>query len=438
MVVQGTTAGGTAREDPVVRAVRGVMNKLTRRKFENLFQQLTGEGCGISTTHHVQRLTEMLQEKSASQHPFIPMYADLGVRLHNWVQINSPVSDLPGGGFRRMLVDQCQETFQQFLGWTQHSEEDEILRNKMKTKMVGNAKFIGELVGRGLVPSLVLFSCVGELLGHLGAEALETLSAMLMAVGPHYDTKPPWSRRRNQLAEVFTAVEQLCASGTLGFRTRCLLQDVLDARARSWAPQIGKEVPQIQYIEKLVDVPAQRTVEVPQVQKIQRTVQRTVEVPQIQKVQRTVEVPQIQFIEKFVDVPVIKKVEVPQIQKIQRRTVEGPQIQKVQRTVAVPQIQYVERIVDVPVQRTVEVPQIQEIQKHQEVIMIETLERVVDVPVINRWKCPRSRPSRKLWRSRRSRQWRGRSRSHRWRPLRERREWCRSRARPSARTPRRR
>merc|ERR1711916_268845 len=70
------------------------------------------------------------------------------------------------------------------------------------------------------------------------------------------------------------------------------------------------EIPQIQYIDKVVDVPV--------------VMQR--QLPTIQKVQKTVEVPQIQYIDKIVDVPVVMQRQVPTIQTVQK-TVEVPQVQ---------------------------------------------------------------------------------------------------------------
>merc|ERR1719498_1575908 len=60
---------------------------------------------------------------------------------------------------------------------------------------------------------------------------------------------------------------------------------------------IPQEVPQVQFIDKVVDIPVQK--------------QR--QVPMIQKVQKTVEVPQIQYIDKIVDVPVQKQRQVPMV-----------------------------------------------------------------------------------------------------------------------------
>merc|ERR1719356_2168210 len=57
---------------------------------------------------------------------------------------------------------------------------------------------------------------------------------------------------------------------------------------------------------------------VPSVQKVQKVVQQQRHVPSIQKVQKTVEVPQVQYIDRVVDVPVVKQRQVPSVQKIQK------------------------------------------------------------------------------------------------------------------------
>merc|ERR1711959_624995 len=76
--------------------------------------------------------------------------------------------------------------------------------------------------------------------------------------------------------------------------------------------------------EKYVDVP----------------VQKTVEVPQVQKVQKYQEVITIETLERVVDVPVIKQVEVPQIQTVEK-IVEIPSIQTVEKVIEIPQLETV-------------------------------------------------------------------------------------------------
>merc|ERR1711916_74501 len=74
----------------------------------------------------------------------------------------------------------------------------------------------------------------------------------------------------------------------------------------------------------------------------------------VQTVQKTVEVPQLQFIDKVVDIPV----------EAQRQI---PMVQTVQKTIEIPQLQYIDKVVDVPVVQVVQVPQVQVVEKTVEI-----------------------------------------------------------------------
>ena len=87
----------------------------------------------------------------------------------------------------------------------------------------------------------------------------------------------------------------------------------------------------------------------PQERTQNRTVEQTIDVPVLQ-IQETVEVPQIQFIDKAVDVPVV----------VQRQV---PIVQMVQKTVEVPQAQSTDKVMNAPVIMQRQVPAIQVAQK---------------------------------------------------------------------------
>merc|ERR1712061_899379 len=100
-----------------------------------------------------------------------------------------------------------------------------------------------------------------------------------------------------------------------------------------------------------------QTIEMEKPKIIQKTVQRkkpiiqehitevtrvVEEVVPVQKVVHVpVEVPQVQYIDRIVDVPVVKQRQVPSVQKVQK-TVEVPQIQTIEKVVEIPQVQTVE------------------------------------------------------------------------------------------------
>merc|ERR1712032_721987 len=120
-------------------------------------------------------------------------------------------------------------------------------------------------------------------------------------------------------------------------------------------------------------VTKQKPVDVPQVQIIDKTVevpvQKQMQVPMVTKVQKEVDVPQIEIVDRHIHIPVQKHRHVPVVQKIQKN-------------VEVTVIETVEKIVDVPVVKQVEVPQIQTIEKIVEVPYIQTMEKIVEVPQV--------------------------------------------------------
>ena len=110
------------------------------------------------------------------------------------------------------------------------------------------------------------------------------------------------------------------------------------------------EVPQAQFINMDVSVDMQRqvsavqvvkkTAEVPEIRFIDRVVDPSVvqqrQVPTVQTIREAVETSQAQFRDKVDDMPVV----------VQRKV---PMIQRAQKTVEVPKIQYVDKIVDAPI-----------------------------------------------------------------------------------------
>jgi len=152
--------------------------------------------------------------------------------------------------------------------------------------------------------------------------------------------------------------------------------------------------PQVQYIEKIVDVPQVQTVEkrIPVPQIVNQEVVKERFVTQVREVTVPVAVPQVQYVERFVDVPqlqtVEKKVQVPQVITQERQvTVPVPQIQEVRVPVAVPQViqevvkeRFVPQIREVNV--PVAVPQVQIVEKFVDVPQVQTVEKMVQVPQV--------------------------------------------------------
>ena len=81
------------------------------------------------------------------------------------------------------------------------------------------------------------------------------------------------------------------------------------------------------------------------------------------------EIPQVQYIDKTVDVPAVTQNQVLTIQNVQK-------------TVEVPHVQYTDRIVGLPVMTQRQVHTIQTVQKTVEMPQVQFLDQVIDAPVV--------------------------------------------------------
>jgi hypothetical protein len=221
----------------VIRAMNSILNKLTEEKFEPLYERLVTE-TGICKESHIIALTRELFAKSTTQHHFIEMYTKLVVRLQEWMA-ESPIYENSEKQFKRILLNLCQESFELYLkpqtNFDELEGEEKMLAHvKYKRSMLGNMKFVGNLLCSKILSSKIIFECVEQMINPetRSDETVETLAAFLQTIGPMFDTEN-YSRYK-QLDEVFSRVKDLTKEKTLSARVKCLLRDVLDIRAAGW------------------------------------------------------------------------------------------------------------------------------------------------------------------------------------------------------------
>lgn len=220
-------------DEEVVRSMKAILNKLTIERFEQLYQQLLQ--CGIHTIKHVELLIEELFEKATTQHHFIDMYSDLCSKLHT--HFSDEKNEEIATNFRKVLLRACQHSFEKNLNPPENLgslplDERVLVEVKYKTKMLGNIKFVGALLTRKMLAGKVFLALVDELLANPTPEALETIAALLTAVGSTFDT-PTWPFHV-ALDAIFCQVKDLSQQSSTPRRVRCLLADVLDLRAAGW------------------------------------------------------------------------------------------------------------------------------------------------------------------------------------------------------------
>jgi len=224
-------------DEEIVRGMKSILNKLTLEKFEPLYVKLIN--CGIRNDGHIKLLVHEIFEKACLQHHFVDMYADLCMRLEQWLGFAQ--TDTSSNEFRRILLNQCQESFEESTAPATElandlGDEEQRLEAaaRHKQRVLGNFRFIAALLSRGMLAPRVLLSVTQTLLKDPSApDALESLAVFLTNVGPTFDDKE-WPHYA-LLCSVFDQVDGLTKDKNVAPRLRFLLKDVLELRATNWA-----------------------------------------------------------------------------------------------------------------------------------------------------------------------------------------------------------
>lgn len=216
----------------MVRQARGILNKLTDANFERLYTQLVE--CGIRSATQLEAVIMEIFEKATTQHGFLPMYVELCVRLKSHFE-KEPIE---GADFRKLLVAACQRTFEQNIQTqpkvdTNLCYEDRYeVELKFKTRMLGNLRFVGELLVRKLLAGKILLAVSEELLSIGDGASIEAAAALLTVAGPAFDRKSWVFLPR--LHAIFTMMRCISKDKAIPMRVRCILKDLIDLREAGW------------------------------------------------------------------------------------------------------------------------------------------------------------------------------------------------------------
>jgi len=221
----------------IARMARALLNKLTHDRFESLSGQILA--LPFTTSEQLAVLVGEIFEKATTQDGFRSLYTELCVRLDS--HLISQQSPVGGKVFRRALVSECQATFERhlqpadaalFVGLLE--DERFEVEVKLKTRRLGNMRFIGELLVCRLLALKLMPQIVFELLN--GDEAaLESLIAFLMVVAPVFEQEG--SLYAASLRDAFATLQRRRTEQALSQRLRCYLSDLFDARSRDWSPR---------------------------------------------------------------------------------------------------------------------------------------------------------------------------------------------------------
>lgn len=219
------------------RMARAVLNKLTEERFELLATQMLA--LPLTKAEQLDAVAAELFEKATTEDCFRKMYAELCTRLDT--HLASQTGAVGGKAFRKALVSECQATFERTrqppeaaLFADMPDDERLEVEIKLKTRRLGNMRFIGELLARRLLAPKLLPPIVHELLNG-DAAAAEDLIALLTVVAPHFEQKA--SLVQAPLKDAFATLKQKSIAKGTSTRLKCQITDLLEARTRGWAPR---------------------------------------------------------------------------------------------------------------------------------------------------------------------------------------------------------
>jgi len=207
-------------------------------------------------------LIHEVMEKATTQHHFIDMYAQFCSHLHEWF-VENKVSNDKNSSFKRLLLNECQGSFEKYLGPIDvaHLEGEALVAAQLKYKltMLGNIKFVGALLQKKMLASSVLIGVSEELISEPSSpEALETLASFLTSVGGAFD-REDWSHHK-RFNVVFEKMQKKIKDKSVPARVRFLIQDVVDLRSTGWQ-DLKKATKKQEGPSKLADVEKKREAE---------------------------------------------------------------------------------------------------------------------------------------------------------------------------------
>ena len=239
------TKGKQLNDDEiVVRKVKGLLNKITIENFDKITGQIAT--AGIDNVNVLRSVIELVYEKAVLEPKFSTMYADLCRFLSRDVHV---FEAKPEGGedtppkqvsFKRLLLNRCQEEFERTPDkeeWDKLSDMEKVEEDrKMRLRMKGNVKFIGELYKVKLLSVKIMHECIHRLLADIvnpEQENIEALCELLRTIGKLLDT----DEAKKYMDEYFARMVKLSTLDALEPRVRFMVKDILELRGRAWVPR---------------------------------------------------------------------------------------------------------------------------------------------------------------------------------------------------------
>ncbi|KAL1546531.1 eukaryotic translation initiation factor 4G-like isoform X1 [Salvia divinorum] len=240
----------TDEEEAKQRQLKGILNKLTPQNFEKLFQQV--QQVNIDNVVTLSGVISQIFDKALMEPTFCEMYADFCFHLAAGLPELSVDSEKIT--FKRLLLNKCQEEFERGEREEQEAneagegegkqteEEREEKRLRVRRRMLGNIRLIGELYKKKMLTERIMHECIGKLLGqhqNPDEENIEALCKLMSTIGVMIDHP----KAKDHMDAYFLIMAQLSNNMKLSSRVRFMLRDSIDLRKNKWQQRRKVEGP---------------------------------------------------------------------------------------------------------------------------------------------------------------------------------------------------
>ncbi|XP_034477213.1 eukaryotic translation initiation factor 4 gamma 2 [Drosophila innubila] len=236
------------KNDAVFRRVRGILNKLTPEKFQELSDELLK--LDLNSIVILNGVILLIFDKALDEPKYSSMYAQLCKRLSE----EAPSFEKEPNNsctFLRLLIAVCRDKFNNRLKRDEANDnrpppeneaDEEERRHLAKQRMLGNVKFIGELNKLDMLSKNVLHACIMELLDKKKkrtasaqemCEDMECLAQLLKTCGKNLDSE----QGKELMNQYFETLERRSKSTEYPPRIRFMLKDVIELRLNHWIPR---------------------------------------------------------------------------------------------------------------------------------------------------------------------------------------------------------
>lgn len=212
-----------------IKTARAILNKLTPETFNKLVCDLA-EVIEQLSQEEIPEVSGLVMQKACMDLCFSKLYAKLCYRLREekkWV-----ISDEKKNTFINTIVEQCRETFNDFLRRSSMPDAIQMFSDIDKKDFRGLIIFISELFNTGIVNATVPFICSFALIApeHANDITAEMMCKLLSCCGQKMEKI---DRRRSE--ELFSFLKTSRSTKIFSKRIVFLFEDTIVLRENDWA-----------------------------------------------------------------------------------------------------------------------------------------------------------------------------------------------------------